>query len=139
MVNYLTLFNFILFLLLSGIHFYWVCEGIWTLNAALPTDANGKFLFSPGFGSTLLVGFGWLLFEMLNLILREWFQIPTINPNLLRYSILTIVIIFLLRSIVDFKYIGFSERLKNSAFARKDDRIYTPLCLLIALTHLLMI
>jgi hypothetical protein len=39
----------------------------------------------------------------------------------------------LARAVGDFKYVGFSKRVRGTPFARLDTWIYSPLCLLLAL------
>ena len=45
--------------------------------------------------------------------------------------------IFVLRALGDFQYVGFSKRIRGTQFAHWDDRIFSPLCLLIAACMLL--
>ena len=138
MDKFFTLINFLVFLMLSGIHFYWLCGGRWALNVAIPTDSNGRYLFRPGLFATFIVGMGLLSFGMVNLAFSGWFSLE-IEPRYLRYGVLAIGIIFLLRAIGDFKHIGMSKRYRNTPFAQKDSWLYTPLCLLLSLSHLYLI
>jgi hypothetical protein len=45
---------------------------------------------------------------------------------------LAIAIIFLIRAIGDFRYVGFLKKIKNTKFAKKDTKYYSPLCSLIS-------
>ncbi len=132
--------NTIIFLLLSCIHFYWAFHILFTastrlMNATVP-EANGKPLFAPSFGATLLVAVGLLVFAFLS----AWGIQPIykgmspfmVSPWWCVYGNLSIAIIFLLRSIGDFKYVGFFKKIEGTAFARNDTRFYSPLCLFIA-------
>jgi hypothetical protein len=40
--------------------------------------------------------------------------------------------IFLIRAIGDFKYVGFTKKVKSSTFAELDTKFFSPLCLVIA-------
>ena len=44
--------------------------------------------------------------------------------------------IFVLRTLGDFRYVGFTKRIRNTSFAEWDTKLYSPLCLLMALLAL---
>ncbi|PTT14637.1 DUF3995 domain-containing protein, partial [Flavobacterium sp. HMWF030] len=50
-----------------------------------------------------------------------------------------IIFIFILRAIGDFNYVGFFKKHRNSEFALKDTKYYSPLCLLIGVLTLLVV
>lgn len=41
--------------------------------------------------------------------------------------------VFLLRAVGDFRLMGFSKRVRGTRFARRDTRLFSPLCLTIAI------
>jgi hypothetical protein len=45
----------------------------------------------------------------------------------------TLAALFLLRGIGDFRLVGFFKRVRGTRFARRDTRLYSPLCLALAL------
>lgn len=49
-----------------------------------------------------------------------------------------IAILFGLRAIGEFRYIGFFKKFKDSKFAEYDTKYYSPLCLIIAILTLLL-
>jgi Protein of unknown function (DUF3995) len=53
-------------------------------------------------------------------------------------AIWTIAIVFLLRSLGDFRYAGFSKRIYGTTFATFDTWFYSPLTLLLGLSCLIM-
>lgn len=54
-------------------------------------------------------------------------------PNFVVSTIAWIIpIIFFLRSIGDFRYVGLTKKVKGTVFARLDTLYFAPLCLLIA-------
>jgi hypothetical protein len=60
-------------------------------------------------------------------------------PNLVsQYGIWVIALIFIARAIGDFKYGGFSKKIKTTSFAKMDTQYYTPLCLYLGLTSILI-
>ena len=133
----LAAINGIIFFLLAAIHLYWVIGGGAGMDLTIPTDSNGRKLFRPGRMITLVVALGLLLFALCNLAFVGWLQIG-LHPLYIRYGILVIAIIFLMRAIGDFRYIGLAKRHKQRPFARWDTRLYTPLCLALAITHWLL-
>ncbi|CAN5510505.1 DUF3995 domain-containing protein [soil metagenome] len=127
----LILINTGIFLFLSLLHFHWAFGGRWSWGAAVPSKPDGKLLFNPGMTSSLVVAFGLLLFAFIMLgnsglwdgvVARRYFQ----------YGGWVISAIFLLRAIGDFRFIGFTKRVKGTPFAINDTRMYSPLCLIIS-------
>ncbi|MEM6843120.1 MAG: DUF3995 domain-containing protein [Bacteroidota bacterium] len=47
-------------------------------------------------------------------------------------------VIFILRALGEFNYVGFFKRVKNTEFARADSRIFSPLCLGIGVIGILI-
>lgn len=133
----LSLINALVFISLSLLHLYWVLGGTWGLIAAVPTDEQGKQLFKPSKFGTFLVGLGLLLFAVINLLYTDWITIDS-TVIYLKYGILIIALIFALRSLGDFRYVGFSKRYKSSLFAQLDSKYFSPLCLLLTLSHLVL-
>jgi len=129
--------NILVLITLSGLHFYWLFGGRRAVHAVVPTDSNGRLLFKPGKASTLIVASGLLLFAFVNADFANWID-TGIRQGSLRYSMIIVGLIFLLRAIGDFKYLGITKRYKQTAFALTDARIYTPLCIALAFTHLFL-
>lgn len=57
--------------------------------------------------------------------------------RIFKLGALLISVIFALRSIGDFRYIGFFKRKRKSKFAKLDTALYSPLCVCISLGALL--
>lgn len=47
--------------------------------------------------------------------------------------------VFMIRAIGDFNYLGFFKKIKHSQFARYDTWIYSPLCLFLGLTYIILL
>ncbi|WP_257668969.1 DUF3995 domain-containing protein [Parapedobacter tibetensis] len=133
----LAAINAFIFLLLAALHLYWVTGGGGGMDATIPMDSNGRKLFRPGRAITLVVALGLFLFALCNLAFAGWLQVG-LDPLHIRYGILLIAIIFLMRAIGDFRYIGLTKRHKQSPFAHWDTRLYTPLCLVLTINHWLL-
>ncbi|KIO52535.1 DUF3995 domain-containing protein [Flavobacterium hibernum] len=134
----IALVLFLVFAALSVIHFYWAFGGKWASRAVVPTNSYGEPLFIPRVISTLIVAIGLMCFGLSYLIkygfigisLPEWFD---------KYGFWIIIFIFILRAIGDFNYVGFFKKHRNSEFALKDTKYYSPLCLLIGVLTLLVV
>lgn len=137
MLIFLTFLNSLIFIILSLLHIYWAFGGLWGKDLAVPTGKTGQKLFVPSVRSTLIVAVGLLIFALCNLSIKFSPVLP-LNPLFLRYGILLIGLVFLIRAIGDFNYVGLMKKHKISDFARQDSLFYTPLCLMLFATHLLI-
>jgi Protein of unknown function (DUF3995) len=121
-----------IFFALSGIHIYWAMGGKWGMNAAVPTHATGKSIFSPSPLATLIVAFG--LFTMGIIQLKEIVSfLDSISNPIFRFVEFAIAFVFLVRAIGDFKYVGFFKKRIGTLFYYNDTKFYSPLCLLISI------
>ena len=134
----LSLLLFLIFLGLALIHFYWAFGGEYGFARSLPTDKNGVRLFNPSSAGTAFVGivllfFGFFYFSLSNAInfsLPNW---------LLSVTSWIIPILFTLRAIGDFKYVGLFKSIRNTTFGQLDSFFYSPLCLIIGMAGFLII
>ena len=126
-----------IFLLLSILHFYWAFGGRLWYKDVLPTNSKGLNRMNPGKAVTLVVAFGLLFFALLTLAGSGLFD-KYIQKRYFRFGALGIMIIFLLRAIGDFEFVGFFKTVKTSPFAINDTRFFSPLCLFIAFLSLLI-
>jgi Protein of unknown function (DUF3995) len=127
----------IIFLALAGIHFYWGVGGKWGLDAALPKTENNVNTISPGIVACFLVGF--ILMGVAGLILIKMNIIAFTLPSFIaEYSLVALALVFFIRAIGDFKYAGFTKKVKTGKFAENDSRFYSPLYLLIGVLFLLL-
>lgn len=128
-----------IFVALSLIHIYWGLGGKWAFADAFPTNDDGTQLHQvPGIVASFIVAAGLFCFGLIYLIKAEIVSIslPTILNN---YGLWIIAGIFLLRAIGDFNYVGIFKKIKTTSFAKKDNKIYTPLCMFIGLTTIILI
>ncbi|WP_461092928.1 DUF3995 domain-containing protein [Spirosoma gilvum] len=127
-------------LLISLLHFYWAMGGQWGFRAALP-ERNGTKAFQPGRFMTLSVS---VIFGCMSLLYLNkagvFTTLSSLVPDWLsQYGLWLLAVLFLIRAIGDFRYVGFFKRLTNSRFAELDTKFYSPLCLLLSLNTLLLI
>ena len=125
----------ITFLVLAVIHLNWAIGNTWGLKNALPTTEDGKLLFKPGPFASFAVGIGLTIFGL-------FYQITPQEGNSLNwiFEVLGwgIPVIFLLRAIGNFKYVGFFKKVKDTDFAKMDSKFFSPLCLGIGLLGLVV-
>lgn len=128
---------FLIFLFLSGIHFYWAFGGKWGASAVIPTKDDTQAVMNPGIIATLIVAFGLLAFGLLSLIIAGVIHFPI--PLWLSHSGLWVITgIFTLRAIGEFNYVGFFKKHKHTKFGKNDSKIYSPLCLLIGVLAVIL-
>lgn len=122
---------------LGIIHFNWVVGGKYGFAASLPTKESGERVLNPKKTSTALVGIGLTAFGLFYI-----FKSGLTNINLPTwisdFGGWIIPVIFILRAIGDFKYVGFFKRIKQTDFGRLDTKFFSPLCLLIGFLGILI-
>ena len=122
----------IVFLILGAVHFYWVMGGEWGFDKAIPTRQNGEKVFNPKKFDSAVVGVGLTLFSVFYLLKSELLNVHA--PSwIFTYIGWIIPIIFILRAMGDFNYVGFFKKLKSTEFAKSDSKLFSPLCLMIGL------
>ena len=114
MIEYIILLNSFIFITFAIIHFYWAFGGTFALNNALPTTREGVKLFDPGKFLTIVIGVILLLFAYMVLKMDSY--------------IFLLAILFAIRTIGDFNYVGFFKKIKSTPFAIYDTKYFSPLC-----------
>jgi len=131
-----------LFIMLSGVVLLagiGVAHVVWALSGRAPgagvPQQDGKPLFRPGRGATLLVAL--LLFAAAGLVAAGAGVWAAPLPGaLVAAGCWGLVIVFAARAIGDFRHVGFFKRNREGAFARPDTWVYSPLCVYLALSAL---
>ena len=114
---------------LAGVHVYWACGGGQSLGNVVPTR-DGAPVFVPGKAATLLVAVALLAAAVVSAWRAGALNIgPVWIP---RVGIWVIAVVFSVRAVGDFHYFGFFKRVRDTAFARYDTLVYSPLCAVIA-------
>ncbi|TXN35076.1 DUF3995 domain-containing protein [Flagellimonas hymeniacidonis] len=117
----------ITFIFLAGLHFYWAVFGIKDPSKVIPTKETSNKVKSPGKLAAAFVGIVLLFFAFV-FINKE---IVYVETDWMHYVPIGIGILFIIRALGDFKYVGFFKSAKNSKFSALDTRYYSPLCLLL--------
>ncbi|WP_025026945.1 DUF3995 domain-containing protein [Caldalkalibacillus mannanilyticus] len=137
-MKFLILFCALVLFLISFIHIYWAIGGRWGSRAAIPTtDTGERPAFTPKIWETLTVAA--LVFIIACTLLIQAGTVSFIHPNFYsKWMCLIAGIIFLLRAIGDFNYMGFFKKIKGSTFAKNDTFLYNPLCVLLGIVYLMI-
>ena len=140
MISLLSLINTAIFLLIALLHFYWAFGGKWGLEAAMPVPAQETYQSMSLIMTlaTIVVAVGLLGFAFITLLNYKNFFGLTIPPHWITRLTASIGFIFLARAIGDFNYCGLFRKIKEGVFAEGDRKIYTPLCLYLAGSMLLL-
>ncbi len=94
-------------------------------------------MLSPRRIDSAIVGFGLLVFAVYYCIKSQYFLIEI--PNwILDYGGWLISLIFFLRAIGDFRYVGFFKKVRTTDFAYRDRWYFSPLCSIIATMGVLL-
>lgn len=114
--------------LVSAIHLYWLAGGKAGALAALPSR-GGEPLFRPtgwdtGGVAVVLALSGWFVLELGGAVGRVLF------PNwLLGFGGWALAVVFIIRAVGEFRWVGFFKRHKGTVFAKWDTLLFSPLCL----------
>ena len=140
MISFLALTLILIFVSISSLHFYWAFGGRKWKNFAIPTRSIAPTipLFNPGFFETLVVAIGLLIFAWIIGMNAQLFPIVRLTPSYVTSATFGIALIFLLRAIGEFKYVGFFKRVKGTSFSQMDSPYYSPICLFIAISSLII-
>jgi len=117
-------------LFLSLLHVYWLLTGTSGLSAVIP-EVDGKPAFVPGRPATAAVAVLLLVASGLCAAQAELFEMSA-SP-LSRAGVWVLMVVFLLRGLGDFRWVGVFKRVRGTRFARLDSWVYSPLCLGISL------
>ena len=116
----------LIFLPIAALHFYWALGGSWGLRYVLPQLPNQQF--SPPPWASFAVGLCFLGLGLLYALPSHYF-----GPQFLRYSSWVLALVFALRALGDFRYVGWSKTHREGDFALWDDFCFSPLVAGIAL------
>ncbi|MBK9566075.1 MAG: DUF3995 domain-containing protein [Saprospiraceae bacterium] len=138
MTTIAALILIIIFTFLSGMHIYWAFGGRWASEGVFPTFENQSNAVMPGMIPTLIVAVGLLFFGLMVLMHITDVTLPFGHEIIYKYGLRVIAVIFIIRSIGEFQYVGLFKKIKHTKFGLKDTQIYTPLCLTIGILALIL-
>jgi hypothetical protein len=133
----LALGNSVAFFLLGALHFYWAVGGKWATDVVVPVNSTGEKLFNTSALSCVIVGSGLWLFAFVNVVNARLIFVNTTLP-LIHYATLAMGIVFLVRFVGDFKWVGIFKKVKDTSFAKNDRLYYSPLCLFLSISSFVL-
>jgi hypothetical protein len=132
MIKTLGILLAIIFAAIALLHIYWALGGSASGMAAIPT-VGGKQAFTPSAFATAMVAAAFIMAALV--VLGQTGFLGEFIPHwLFRAGTFGISLIFLLRAVGEFRLVGFFKTLTGTPFAYWDTWLYSPLCLVIAVT-----
>ena len=135
---YPVLFNTSVLIAVTALHIYWLFGGKTGLEFAIPNYTPSRKRYNNL--NKFKLFFATVLFASMSLFNIE--QAEIINgifyDDFMHWGHRIIAVIFLFRSIGNFKFIGFTKTFKGTTFAKLDTYIYSPVCLLLSIFSLIM-
>lgn len=117
-------------LALAGLHVYWLVGGTWLLDSVVPTrPGSERAAFTPGRLATAAVVV--LLLAHAGLVTTA---ARSDEPWVVTAAVVVAIVILSIRAIGDGRQIGFSKRDRSSRFSELDDRWFTPIVTVLAIT-----
>ncbi len=130
MIHVLGILLAVIFAILGLFHLYWAAGGRVSSVTVIPT-VGGKDLFNPSAFMTVLVAAA--LFAAMLVVLGRLKIWGAFVPSWIFYSGTWVIsLLFLLRAVGDFRYVGFFKSVSDTDFARWDRILFSPFCLFIA-------
>ena len=117
------------------LHFYWAFGGLYGLLSAGP-KIEGRDEFIPPKPIIFMVACLIVVLAVIAILLASGNR-PF--GQLLPYCGYAISAVFIIRSIGDFKYLGFFKKIYNSSFSKKDTLYFSPLCLMLGLAFFVLV
>ncbi len=119
---------------LAALHVFWAVSGVGSGSGFIP-EAHGKPLFIPSRLATLCVAAA-LLVAAFIAASRGQLLLPAGRGSVVHWLCVAAGIVFLLRAVGEFRYIGFFKAHRGTRFATLDTWVFSPLCLAIAVAFL---
>ena len=134
---FLSMFLSIVFGILGGFHLYWFFGGKWGLEKVIPSkDKETESLSIPRL-ATLFVAIVLMFFGFIYVIKTGVIAIQI--PYFIRKIVYWVIpLLFLVRAIGDFNYVGIFKKIKHTEFAKADSRVFIPICITIGIIGVLI-
>jgi hypothetical protein len=117
---------------LALLHIYWAAGGKLGMASAIPT-LGGKPVINPSVWATLAVAAALAAAAAITFASTGALQ-PMAPAWIVRSGLVVLTLVFAARCIGDFRLIGFTKQVHDTAFAQMDTFLYSPLCGLLALS-----
>ena len=120
--------------LLSALHVTWALGGKLASGSVIPV-VDGTPALRPSAGTTLAVA-GLLAAAALVVLVRAGVLLPSFPPRLATFATIVLGAILVLRTVGDFRLVGFGKTVRGTAFAYWDSVLYSPIALVLGLSAL---
>ena len=141
LIGWLGMLLAAIFAALAVLHLYWATGGQWGGSVAIPTipdkAGGGRQAFNPSPFATVLVAVA-LTLAMLTVLGQLGWWGASIPPWIFRWATRGLAVVFLLRAVGEFRLVGFFKQVRDTPFAYWDTRLFSPLCLAIAVIAFLL-
>ncbi|KVP64587.1 DUF3995 domain-containing protein [Burkholderia ubonensis] len=114
------------------IHVYWACGGRVGKAAAIP-ELDGEPVLRPSAAGTFAVAAALLAGAGVIAARAGWLRASP-HASAVAFATVALALIFAVRAIGDFRYVGFFKHIRGSRFARMDTLCYSPLCAALSLS-----
>jgi lysylphosphatidylglycerol synthetase-like protein (DUF2156 family) len=123
---------------IAVLHVYWALGGRWGADVAVPSREHEatRAVFTPPPAVTLVVAGLLAGAALVALEGSGWTRVLPAWMATLGIWVLSVV--FALRSIGEFRYVGLFKRVRNTPFARLDSSAFTPLTIALSLSSVLI-
>ena len=135
---FFVLINTAFFIMMSFVHVYLAMNGHLGRRGILPTLHDGKPVINPGIVGTFAIAAFLGICAFITVGSLDIYD-AFIPHQVTKYATLVIAIVFLLRAMGDFNYMGFFKKIKGTHFAKNDSRYFSPLCLFLGLSSLAIV
>ncbi len=116
---------------LSLLHVYWAAGGRHGIDAVIPT-VGGERTLHPSRFATLAVAAALAVAALI--ALGATGMLRAVVPSwLIRTGLVVLAAVFAVRAVGDFRVVGFTKHVKGTRFAQLDTRVFSPLCVALAL------
>ncbi|WP_042478095.1 DUF3995 domain-containing protein [Bacillus ndiopicus] len=121
--------------IIALLHIYWAFGGHWGTSVVIPSKVGTQHAaFHPRRFGTCLVAL--LLFCASSIIAIQGGLIQILQANKLSsIACLVCAIVFLIRAIGDFRYVGFFKTIRHSRFAKYDTWLFSPFCIFLSYVY----
>ncbi|WP_281612641.1 DUF3995 domain-containing protein [Flammeovirga sp. SubArs3] len=126
-----------IFITLGAIHFYWLLGGTWGISKVIPTKREGAEVVAIPRLATLIVAAILITFGLFYLHSTGIILLP-LPSFMVQFSLWIIPVLFIVRAIGDFKYVGFFKKINDTNFAKADTKLFSPLCLGIGILGIIL-
>ncbi|WP_064967737.1 DUF3995 domain-containing protein [Tenacibaculum ovolyticum] len=139
MVYFLGWIAFLMLIFLSIIHFLWSAGVKWGYKAVLPTDEENNLKLKPSKIITIIIACLLAFTAVLYAVKAKIVTVYFVPNSIVNVGLYIVLVVFFIRSIGDFKYVGFFKKTKNTMFAKNDTKYFSPLCLFLSIISMVIL